>query len=203
MLPLTVTATLDTPSVGLVEQPLMLDGPLAWAAAMAAHAAGETIEPITRDHAPDLDLPLARWHEHGTWGWCTSQATLDVASYTAVEIRRKPAVDAMARYTRERQHHAALGPHKARDTTVAAAWVRTAVWQVVATDPDRLAALLRHLTHLGRHRNLGLGHVTAWTITPGADPDGWRHRPMPGPGQPRRGYRPPYHHPTRQIGGEQ
>lgn len=199
MIPLVVTAHFDTLSVGLVEQPLMLDGPLAWAAAMAAHTAGTPIPPITREHAPDLDLPLARWEEHGTWGWCTSQAALAVAAHTAIAVRRKPATAAMARYTTDSHHHAALGPYKARDTTVPAAWVHSATWRIVATDTDRLHNLLALITHIGRHRNLGHGHVVRWTTAPGGDPDGWRDRPMPGPGQPRRGYRPPYHHATRQM----
>lgn len=197
--PLVVTATLDTPSVGLIERPVMLDGPLAWAAAMAARAGGHPIDPITPDRAPDLALPLARWEQAGTWGWCTSQASLDVTAYTATEIRRRPATGPMTRYTGERKHHTGLGPYKARDVTVAAAWVRSATWHVRATRRDALEDLLALITHLGKHSNIGHGHVAAWHVEPDPVPDAWRDRPLPVIGAPRQAYRPPYHHPTRQI----
>lgn len=200
--PYVIVAHLDRAlSVGLVERPMMLDGPLVWAAAMVQTAAGRRPAPITREHAPDLELPLARWTCGTVWGWCTSQATLDVAAYTALEVRRKPATQAMARYTTSANHHAALGPHKARDSTVATTWVRSATWSALVTDPDELATLLAQITHLGARRGLGHGHVTRWTITPGGPATGWQHRPLPGPGAPPRAYRPPYHHPTRQVPG--
>lgn len=196
--PLVVTATLDTPAVGLIERPVMLDGPLTWAAAQDAHARGLPLPPLTHEHAPDMDLPLDWWEQAGTWGWCTSQATLDVTSYTATELRRKPATGPMARYTRDRHHHTGLGPYKARDTLVAAAWVRTATWHVLATDPARLEHLLSLVTHLGRHANIGHGHVASWTIAPDPDPDAWRDRPMPTPGVVG-AWRAPYWHPTRRM----
>lgn len=196
--PLVVTAHLETTTIGLVERPVMLDGPLSWAAAMHAHSTGAPIDPMTRDHAPDLPLPLARWDEAGTWGWCTSQATLDITSYTAVEFRRKPATGPMSRYTTDRRHHTGLGPYKARDTTVSAALVRTATWHVLATDQGHLETLLALVTHLGKHANTGHGAVTAWTLEPDPTPDAWRNRPMPTPGM-TAAHRAPYHHPTRRV----
>lgn len=195
---LTVTAHLDGPTVGLVEQPVMLDGPLAWAAAMDARARGIALEPITRAHAPDLPLPLARWEQAGTWGWCTSAAVVDVASHTASEIRRKPATAQMARFARDRKHHSGLGPYKARDTTIPVAWVRDAVWQVAATDRERLEALLALITHLGANARLGYGRIRSWGVEPGPV-DGWRERPLPGPDMPRQAYRAPYWHATRKV----
>jgi CRISPR type IV-associated protein Csf3 len=196
--PLIVTARLDTPTVGLIERAVMLDGPLSWAAAMDAHAAGVNVEPLTRLHAPDMDLPLARWDEAGTWGWCTSAAILDIASYTATELRRKPATGPMARFTTDRAHHTGLGPYKARDTTVAAALINTARWHVLATDSDRLEALLALITHLGKHANIGYGHVAKWVVEPDPNRDAWRDRPMPAPGT-NASHRAPYHHPTRRV----
>jgi hypothetical protein len=194
--PLLVTARLDTPSVGLDRHPLMLDGPLSWAYAMHALAHNLPLERVTKLYAPDLPLPLDRWEQDGTWGWCTSRARFTVEAYTAIQIRRKPATQAMARYSPDRKHHAGLGPMKARDTTLQAAWIRRIEWDVLATDPTELAALLQHITHMGeRHRN-GLGHVTKWTIAPSHQPDAWRDRPMPGDGQPMRA---PYWHPSRRV----
>lgn len=195
---LVVEATLDTPTVGVVEKDFMLDGPLSWAAAMAAHARGEQIEPITNDFAPDFDLPLQKWHEGGTWGWCTSRGIYEPASYTTIEIRRRPATGEMSRFTVERSHHAALGPYKARDTTVPAAWIREIKWYVLCTDRDALTELLGTVTHLGRHAAIGLGHVTSWRVTPCGNRDAWRERPMPGGAQPR-AFRAPYWHATRKV----
>lgn len=193
--PLTVTALVDGPTSGLTQRPVILDGPLAWAAAMTT----PDIPPITHEHAPDMDLPLARWDECGTWGWCASQATLDIRHHGATELRRKPHTAAMSRYTGERKHHLGLGPHKARDTVLPVEWVHIATWHVLATDQARLEALLTHITHLGSHRAIGLGEVQSWTLAPDPNPQAWRDRPMPTPGAPAQAYRAPYWHPSRRY----
>lgn len=197
-IPLTVVARLDSTTVGMIERAFMLDGPLAWAAAMDAIEHGVTLDPITPDHAPDMPLPLERWEQAGTWGWCCSAGVVDVAAYTALELRRKPATDAFARYTTDRRFHTGLGPHKARDVIVPAALVRSVTWHVLAADRARLEDLLGKVTHLSRHRGIGMGHVTNWKVSACADPEAWRARPLPTPG-PRQAYRPPYWHPTRQY----
>lgn len=195
MTALTVTASLDQPIIGLIDNPgrLPLDGPLAWAAAVAGG-----LPPITPDHAPDVDLPLARWEEAGAWGWCASSARYEVERWISVDLRRRPATAAMARYTTVGKHHLGLGPHKARNVIYEAAWVRTIRWDVDCTDRERLASLLDRITHLGSHTAIGYGHVAAWTIEPAVGPDGWRKRPMPTPGA-TVAVRPPYWHPSRRI----
>lgn len=198
MTSLRVTARLDRPSVGLVDHPFLLDAPVSWAAAQAAIRDGEQLPPITGEHVPDFDLPFARWDEGGTWGWMVSQADLTVEAWTAVEIRRKPATAEMARFTRESRHHSGLGPHKARDVIVSAAWVTRAVWEAEVTDRDRLEALLALVTHLGAHAGIGYGHVASWEIGPGT-PNGWRHRPMPDPAGRVQGIRAPYWHHSRKV----
>ena len=157
----------------------MLDGPLAWAWASRATSTGRHLPPLRHDQPPaDFPLPLGTWEVGESWGWRTSRALPDVVALTAVQVRRKPAVEAMARYAPDRKHHAALGPMKARDTTLAGTLARTIEWHVDCTDEDDLRDLLRHVTHLGaRHRN-GFGEVLEWAITPGPV-DGWRDRPMP------------------------
>jgi len=196
--PLVVTAHLDTPAVGVVEAPVMLDAPLSWAAAVLAQRDGSALPSMTRDMVMDMDLPLVRWEEHGTWGWCTSQAAVHVRSWTAVELRRKPATGPMARFTQDRRHHTGLGPHKARDTTVAAVLVDTMTWHVLATDRTRLESLLSVVTHVGKHANIGHGHVTRWVVQDDPNPDGWRDRPMPTPGA-TGAFRAPYWHPSRKV----
>lgn len=195
-IPLVVTAHLSAPTIGLTRRPFMLDGPLSWAAAVTSPT---PVPPITPTDCPDMDLPLQRWHEHGTWGWCTSQAAFEVTHHGATELRRKPATAAMSRYTTDRRHHLGLGPHKARDTVLSEEWIRSFTWHVLATDRDRLAFLLEHITHLGAHRGIGKGLVDRWQITPDRDPEAWRDRPMPTPGAPPAAYRAPYWHPTRKV----
>ena len=184
----------DTPCVGIDRHPVMLDGPLAWAAAQDALRRGDELPAITDEYAHDFDLPLARWEEAGTWGWCTSRAIFEVGSRSSRERRRKPAVQAMAAYAPDRKHHAGLGPFKARDATYATTWTPTMRWQVEATDVDRLAGLLLLVTHIGAAQSDGMGHVKDRIIRPGIH-DGWRDRPMP----PHHPARAPYWHPTRRV----
>lgn len=198
MIPLQVTAHLDAPCAGVIEQPFMLDGPLAWALATAAPAG--TYPPITNYYAADMPVPLARWEESGTWGWRTSQALYTVASHGSIEIRRKPADTAFSRFTKERKHHHGLGPHKARDLVVPTTWIHDMTWQVEVTSESQatsLASLLLSIDHLGAHRAIGLGHVARWQINDGT-PDAWRNRPMPVAGE-TASHRAPYWHPSRRV----
>lgn len=197
--PLLVTAHIDGPCVGLVEQPVMLDGPLAWAAWQRVVAAGEPLRPIDRDAAADFPLPLERWERGDTWGWCTSAADVQVLAYSGAELRRKPATGPMARFTADRSHHQGLGPYKARDTTAAFAWISTAIWHVLATDRSDIEALLAPVTHLGKHHRLGFGQVRFWTVEDDPEAQAWRRRPLPGPGGRIMGVRAPYWHPSRQA----
>lgn len=187
--PVRITAHLDSLSVGLTETPMMLDGPLSWVW-WQLQGSGR----IAPGQAPgDAALPLARWVEAGTWGWCVSRAHPQVEAHTAIELRRKPATDAMARYTTDKRFHPGLGPHKARDVTVAAAWVPRVWWDADTTDVDALHALLVDVTHLGAHAAVGYGRVSGWSIEAGVR-DGWRDRPMPTEGGQLQRVRPPYWH---------
>lgn len=186
---LTVVANLSTPSIGLDRHAAVLDGPLSWAYAMRAHANKKSIPPLTPTSAPDFPLPLAIEARGDDWVWCVSRAHLDIIAWTGVQIRRKPAIEAMARYGREAKHHVALGPYKARDASLNAVYARSVTWHLLSTDEADLADLLGYITHLGaRHRN-GFGHVSTWQITPCPNPELWRDRPTYG--------RAPYHHPSR------
>lgn len=194
--PLEITATIDGLLLGYDRYPVMLDAPLAWAANEYHITKGRPPAPLTATYAHDFPLPLARWEQGGTWGWCSSRATMDLVGYTGVQVRRKPAVEAMARYGRDRKHHAGLGPTKARNATLTAAMVRSVTWQADVTDRGMLERLLSYVTHLGaRHRN-GFGSVLEWRISEG-QPDGWQDRPMPYPDGVPFGVRAPYWHPSR------
>ena len=184
MTPVTITARLGSTWIA-GRSADCLDGPLAWAWAHRALAQGVSLAPLRNDVEPaDFPLPLATWEQDGTWGWRVSRALPQVVGHTAVQVRRKPAVQAMARYAPDAKHHAGLGPYKARDATLPGTVAAAITWHADATDIDDLHDLLRHVTHLGaRHRN-GHGLVLDWTVTDGP-PDGWRDRPWPDPDGPQ------------------
>ncbi|MBP7881150.1 MAG: hypothetical protein KAZ70_01805 [Actinomyces sp.] len=186
MTSLYVVAHLAEKTSGIVGRPFMLDGPLAWAEATLGD-----YPPLTRNHAPEIPLPLEKWEEDREWGWKCSQADYEVAASSVLEIRRKPSDAEFARFTKERKHHHGLGPHKARDLVIPTAHIPKIAWNLECTDQAWLDRLLRAITHLGSHRAIGLGKVSAWTITPGKK-DAWRNRPFAAP------CRPPYWHQARQ-----
>lgn len=192
--PITVTASLIEPIVDADRAPILLDSILAW-----AESQRRGLGQLSASQEPvDLMLPLARWQVGDMWGWCASRATYTVTRHTAGQIRRKPATGAMARYTTVGKHHLALGPHKARDTTVEASWVDRLTWRCLATDRPALETLLMSVTHIGRSRNIGYGRVDRWVVEPSTDTDGWADRPLPGDGPARR-IRPPYWHPAGRV----
>ena len=187
-----VTAHLDTAVVG--EVPL-LDGPLSWAAAMTH----PDPPPMSAEFAADFDLPLGRWEMRGFWGWQVSRPHPMVVHHSSVESRRRPAVDVMPLFSTARDHHAAMGPMKARNTVLASTHIAEVCWDAVVTDVDELCRLLSHVTHLGaRHRD-GFGHVTRWEISESSDRDGWMDRPLPADDGPVLRVRAPYWHPTERT----
>lgn len=195
---LLVTARLSTPVVGVAGRAVMLDGPLAWAAAHHMIAAGRKPAPITAQHAPDFDLPLDSWHMGDVWGWCTSAATGSIESWTSIQLRKKVDMQAMHRFTQDRGYHPGLGPHKARDTTIEAAWIPALTWHVSCTDQDRLERLLALVTHIGKHSAVGYGRVASWTVDTG-QPDGWTERPLPTQAGARGRPRAPYWHASERV----
>lgn len=195
--PKTITAHLSSAIIDMDR--IMLDGLLSWAYVELAKADGRHVPRITPQFAADFPLPLDRWEEHGTWGWCCSEGSEDVVSWTTVEIRRKPATDAMARYATDRKHHAGLGPMKARDTSLPGRLVRTITWEALVTDEAELERLLAAITCISARWRNGFGRVEKWTIEPSTNMDAWRRRPMPSPGGVLTPIRPPYWHPTRKV----
>lgn len=191
----TITAHLNSPVIGDVGP---LDGPLAWAAHQLATVAHVDIPPITDEHLQDFDLPLHTWDRGDYWGWCVSSPIVSPIHHSSVEIRRKPAAGAMAMYTAAKEHHAGLGPTKARNVTLAATHYDTIQWYAHITDRPALEAHLSIITELGaRHRN-GFGHVAQWTIEDGPE-DGWMHRPLPAADGQLMRVRAPYWHPTERT----
>lgn len=198
--PVVVTALLSTPVVGFDTHPPHLDGPVSWGAYQAHRAVHGTdaLPPMTSEQAVDFALPLATWQRHGTWGWACSRAHYTPQGYTTVAMRKKPATEAMARYTPAPKHHLSAGPEKSRETPLPATLVDKVVWCALA-DPEPLRDLLGRVWSLGRLGRHGHGRVTRWDVAPGGDRDAWADRVMPAPDGTVQGIRAPYHHPTRQV----
>lgn len=213
--PVRVTAHMAEPVIGLAEHPCVLDGPAQAGAYTLALAAGADLPPLTRDWALDFAMPVATWTAapsrpdadarlHAAdaglvWGWACSRALYDSDEDTVAQVRRKPAVDAMVRYSPERRFHAGLGPHKARDTVYPAVFARRVEWFALA-DPAGLARILEQVTHLGAGRVRGHGRVMSWQVQ--ADPAAaelWRQRPWPDPAGAPGAIRAPYWHPSRAM----
>lgn len=197
--PMRVTAHLDT----LMIEPtgmFGLDGPLAWGFVERAKAHQHKLPPLTPQFAPDFPLPLSRHDETDPWVWCTSQAHFDPAALVTVNVRRKPATQAMARYSDASKHHVGLGPYKARDMILPGMATPTVHWDILCTDTDELQDLLSYITHLGPRRRNGFGHITSWTIDTIPDPHAWTDRPMPHTDGTRiEQVRAPYWHHTRRA----
>ena len=213
--PVRVVATMAEPIVRLAGNPLCLDGPLSWCAVMAATEAGARVPPMGR-WAPDLALPLATWTAPAplpdpdprllaadgkhVWGWACSAAHYRTDLHGAVQIRKRPAQRELVRFTRDRTYNAGLGPHKARDVTIAAQWTPAVTWWALASDAERLTQLLTHLTHLGADTGQGHGRILSLAVHP--DPTAqhrWRRRPMPDPAGRPGSLRAPYHHHSRRM----
>jgi len=171
----------------------------------------------------DVDVPLARWacaapagasaallDDDGlVWGWCGSSMH---ARWTAEEtraVRRRPPMDAYARYTDGGTENIAAGPRKAVDIALPARLAESIEWYALG-DIDAVRDLLGDVHHLGRVRNHGSGEVLEWTVEPIDDDRScvWQGRPVralptswPGVrGHVRlAGLRAPYWHPSRRC----
>lgn len=214
--PVRVTARLAEPVLNLDAHPLHLDGPAAFGAYLA-HTADHgacALPPFGPDSCVDFALPIATWTrpapglvhplalaaEAGmVWGWACSAAVYSPAAWTTVQVRRRPAVDEAARYTRDAKWHLSAGPTKARDVPHAAVITPEICWWALA-DPDALRRLLGRVRGLGRLTRHGNGRVLSWQVDVDDDArDRWRERTWPDPaGQPGT-IRAPYHHPSRRM----
>lgn len=184
----TITARLTTAVIEPDRHPIMIDGLLAYAKALDG-----THPPITPEHAPTIALPLDK-HEADTGAWCwkASAAHYNVERYTTAQIRRKPDTEAMAKYGKFGKHHIGLGPHKAKNITLEAGFIREMSWVIETNEIDEVVELLKRITGIGRGHSSGYGKIESWVVTPGGDPNGWKQRKfMPG-----NRLTPPYWHPT-------
>jgi CRISPR type IV-associated protein Csf3 len=147
------------------------------------------------------------------WGWCCSAA--DESSWarrSKLEIRKKPDLARMARYTDARTANLSSGHMKAYDLTVPTVFAREVTW-FAHGDVDKIRHLLAaYVPALGKKRNIGGGTVREWIVReePGARDDlaiiqdGRLMRRMPagaatGEAVRAGAIRPPYYHHTRVV----
>lgn len=165
-IPLTVHATLATPTAGIVRP---LDEALAqgfyreWARRRFDEAISfprrfEDVDltPMSVEWADKLDLPLEKWEEGGQWGWKSSRALGEVQMHSLIETRDG-------------------------DGTEIATWWSDLHWHVVVRDGqcERLGLLLDLAEWVGDRGRDGYGRVAEWRVEDGAPEDGWRERLMP------------------------
>lgn len=148
--------------------------------------------------------------ERRLWGWCASAA--DEAAWQmrgVVEVRKKPELGRMARYTPDRTAQLSAGHLKAYDLALPTVTSLEVTWHALG-EPDRIRYLLtRYIPALGKKRNLGNGTVQRWTVEACAEdrslaaPDGAPMRRLPHgaiAGAPGHGaIRPPYYHAGRAV----
>lgn len=149
----------------------------------AARAAGETLT-YQHDRDPEvLELPLARCGEPGhdpDWHWMATFADLhphrDDSSETDIRWRT-------SRTDRTRLQHLSpvIGSQAVSDSTgryqrrvvpVMAHPTTMLTWRAVG-DPDRISDLLTDLPSIGKHRGVGEGLVTNWSVTETPDIPHW------------------------------
>ena len=152
----------------------------------------------------------ARANERRLWGWCASAA--DDAAWSRrgkIEIRKKPPLAEMVRYTKDKTANVASGPLKAYDLAIPTVLAAEVTWFALG-DIDAVRRLLvEYIPAVGKKRGIGMGDVREWIVEPCGDDrsvlkaDGSPARRLPhgaAPGAPGQGaIRPPYWHHTRLV----
>lgn len=216
--PLKITARMGEPIV-TYDGVLHFDGILSWCASreyISEH--GDDLPPIGGPWMVDFDLPLARWRvppvpgcderlldaDGMLWGWCASAGEAIWLSHGKVEVRKRPAIDEMVRFSRDKTYNAGAGPTKAKDLTFPTLFAREVTWYVRGEREAVKRLLDVWATHLGKLHGHGHGKVLEWRVeTSPVDwsiqRDGLLMRRMPREGGQRGGIRAPYWHRSRQV----
>jgi hypothetical protein len=177
--PLRVTALMGEPIVYYGDG-LHLDGPLSYGAYVEyVREHGDDLPPIGEEWAVDFDLPLSTWRcppadgesphprmlaPDGTiWGWRCSAAQADWVAEGTHWLRKKPATDAMRRYTEAPSHNIGLGPMKAKNLPLPARLAFEVTWYAHG-DLQEVSRLLANVRHIGKLCGHGMGRVLDWVV---------------------------------------
>lgn len=143
------------------------------------------------------------------WGWCASAA--DDSAWLArgvMEVRKKPALSEMRRYTTATSVNLGAGPMKAYDLKMPTVIALEVEWFAHGDPDETLRLLSTHITAIGKKRGIGGGAVDRWSVDRIDDDrsvvcDGKPTRRLPvGAAEGRPGHggiRPPYYHHTRAV----
>lgn len=192
--PLSITAHLSEPIAGWRED-IGIDGPLSFAAMLEfIDEHGNVLPPKNQKWALDFEIPIAKWaiplpngisadprlltQDGQVWGWCVSDPQYEEAFPQVVDVRRKPAIEEMSRWSRANRHHIGFGPHKARNVPHNAAFVRSITWYVLG-EQEGIERLLKRVKALGRLSRAGNGRVMKWVVEPCDDQNAWKQRCFP------------------------
>jgi CRISPR type IV-associated protein Csf3 len=217
---------------------LHLDGILSAAAFEALdERTRRRMPPLSSPWAVDIDVPLARWgvdvgpdwsgdarllwkqkgggasrnrYSRTLWGWCASAVQAEWQQHGTAEIRKRPELDQMRRYAKDRTADISSGPMKAYDLAFPTVFAPTLTWYALGDGARVLELLRRHIVAIGKKTRLGYGTVARWEVERVeadwsiAGPDGRLVRRMPREsgmvGQHSYGaIRPPYHHASRLV----
>lgn len=227
MTPLKVTAEMGAQIV-YDGDPIHLDALLAGAVWNRMIGRGEAQPGETPDGdewADDFDLPLDRWQapletscstrllddDAQLWGWRASDVVWpDEYRESTWSLRRMPSSGDFAEHTDADKWDDSTGILKPRDKTYPTRFATHLYWYAVGA-PDEVRELLSWISHLGHLRKLGLGKVIEWAVEPIDEDrsvvhDGEVQRTIPASmvdseAVPIRStIRPPYWHPSREIG---
>jgi CRISPR type IV-associated protein Csf3 len=224
MIPLKITARMAEHVAGW-DDGIHLDGILSFGAYRDLTAEQRLALPdITTPWAVDFDLPLERWtesvegvrcHENlfieppmvdregrssgGVWGWKASAAHADWKVAGLHNVRKRPDVGRMVRYTNSPSVNLKGGQFKSQDLPYPTRFAAEIVWYALG-DLAMVRRLLARVISIGKLSNHGLGRVLEWTVEPHWDHDAWTARVMPDMSSGvMASIRAPYHHPSRRI----
>lgn len=195
MTPMRVRAYMAEPVISL-RGALHFDGILATAVFRAmSRQEQNALPPINSRWAEDMLLPLATWSlrcriprgthpnlympdpsspAHGyVWGWKASAACRQVLCEGVREVRKKPPVDAMVQWGRDKRVDMACGQLKAQDKAYPQQWSDVVTWYAVG-DIEQVRALLRRVDGIGKLCAMGAG----WLLR-GRDGPKWAVEPWP------------------------
>jgi len=195
MTPIRLTCKVDTPIVYSGDG-MHLDSLLAYAVFYSLPEEEQVARHMPWEDGPELELPLARHHEHGEWVWCASAVYAEWLARTQIEVRRMTATDAMLRWSEDDVVNIGSGQFKGMDLRHEARWPSGAelTWYAVG-DIDRIQELISTITGIGKLRNHGHGKINedGWTVVEDNNARHlWRHRNMPAKSGAPTPLRPPY-----------
>lgn len=179
MTPLKITAKMAEPIIDYGDG-IHLDGLLAYGRFRERERESlndDLPDPNHCDWPIDFDLPLARWHvplagqcharllEDGRlWGWRASDAVWpDDTIEGSVALRKMTDQDQMVRHTDASKLSVSTGTLKNKDKRYPTRLAHNLVWYAVG-QLDRVRALLKEVTHIGKLHGHGQGRVQQWSV---------------------------------------